>query len=241
MRLKTVLGFVVITLILFGIVPGVLAEKPTTPSLSDAVAALQANVATLQTQVATLQTQMNSVSTAITDLRGNATAQQSAIQNETDARMGGDQTLLTNVSEQQSALQVEIDARNAADANLQSQINDLEPGATVHFGNWSDISAEYQFNIVYQAETDGFVVGSACAALDHSATIVGATGVYGAPSYPDPYYYVQNWIFRVNLHSQECEAFTMPVKAGDKWVVHIDMAPYSLNDFRIRWIPLTSG
>ncbi len=80
-------------------------------ALQDAVNGLQANDTAQETKIVDLQTIMSA-------LWGNATQQQTAIENEVGARTGDIQALWTNASEQQSAIDYEETARDTADQAL---------------------------------------------------------------------------------------------------------------------------
>ena len=200
------------------------AAKPQTPSLFDAVAELQAIVANLQT--------------AITDLWGNATQQQTAIENEVGARTGDIQALWANATEQQTAIDNEEIARDTADQALwanateqQTAIDTIKSGSATQFGDWTDVNLDMEsdpssgqnlgdqfvFNVIYTANTDGFIVaiGDSMKGLTHSD---------------------YEMIFTRDDASWKVfgdQGLTMPVKAGDYWEV---ISPNTFGN--IWWIPL---
>jgi hypothetical protein len=147
----------------------------------------------------------------ITDLWTNATQQQSAIEAETDARLSHDQALWTNATEQQNALDA------------------IQP--PVHFGDpdmWATDDQKWEPDVIYQAETDGFVCVFATMGISNSA-FVGCEAYKYSEGGPG-----------IWLHESAAVmggSITMPVPQGYYWHVHV----YDVEegDYTIFWVPLT--
>jgi hypothetical protein len=166
------------------------------------------------------------------------------ITTETANRQAGDTTLQTKINTVTAA-------RNAGDNNLQTAINNIQlkpgaqgppgpagkDGATVPFGDWT---YNYANNHIYQATTDGFVVGVASC----PPPTEGSPFPFGQPTNCrlfESYNYGHspdygNYYDMVDMTPNSTVPILMLVKAGDSWsiLVHGDAA------VQIRWIPLSA-
>lgn len=206
---KVVIISIVLIISLIGAGTIASAAPQQKPNVWDAITDLQNTIANMETQ--------------ISELWGNSTAQQSAIQTEVDARVGGDQALgsedqalWTNATEQQAA----IDA--------------IPPASSLHLG---ERDTSYTKNVVYQADSDGFVV--AWGVPRTSTMLLGGCG--DDPIFPNPVTdpYNPEWIATVGLY-QISGGFMMPVQKGNYWIVATNPSDLSwvVDPCVISWIPL---
>jgi hypothetical protein len=122
-------------------------------------------------------------------------------------------------------LQNQITALLAKDTDLQNQINNI-PGP-VHFGEW----VQYEWMNEYTASTDGFVVAN-CYVESSASDYVAVVAVT-----PD-----ETTSIDIHMNHGDYQSFTMPVKAGDKWMAyrHGSSADIQFTQCIIYWLPLST-
>jgi hypothetical protein len=243
---------VLLIVCLFGSIGIATAAKPPqvppeTPSLLEFVNELKATVAVLQTSVSDLwgnatqqQTAIENEATArtgdIQTLWANATEQQSAIDNEEIARDTSDQALWANATEQQSAIDNEEIARDTSDQALWANATEQQTAIdAIQSGSATQFGDWTDVNLDMESEQelgDPFVFNVLYIANTDGFIVVMGDSTSGFTHSDYEVIYDKD---DASWKVYGKYGFTMPVKAGDYWEVT------SPEDYgNIWWIPLIS-
>jgi hypothetical protein len=137
--------------------------------------------------------------------------------------------MLTEVNGKVTELQGKVTDLYSKIGALTTRVTTLENKPPMHFGEWSESS--YVFGTPQTAPTDGFVLADCGVGTGASSPVV----IRGVT--PPSFYRIS-----VILNADNAQAgFTMPVRAGDTWVIYANGFTTDIENAKcdVRWIPLS--